>query len=191
MIIAAAVLAFLILICFLRVKLVIMYDESGFALIAYLGPFPKRILPSGKKKKGRPKKKKAEAREGIERAGRLESLKNQLPSFKQALSRLKRKLVIKELTIHYMAAGTDPAATALYFGAASAGYGMILPLLENNFNIRKRDLRATVNFEAAEPYIFVKAILSLAVWEAVYVAFGVIKNIIKSENMRAKIRKAV
>ena len=67
---------------------------------------------------------------------------------------------------------------------------MILPLIENNFNIKKRDLRASVNFEAAEPYIYVKAILSLAVWEAVYVAFGVVKNMIKSENMRAKIRKA-
>jgi hypothetical protein len=172
-------------------KLVAIYGEAGFILVAYLGPFPKRILPSGKAKKDKPNKKKEEAREGMEKAGRLAGLKDQLPSIKQALLRLKRKLIIKELTIHYMAAGTDPAATALYFGAASVGYGMILPLLENNFNIKKRDLRATVSFEAAEPYIFVKAILSLAVWEAVYVAFGVVKNMMKSENMRAKIRKAV
>jgi hypothetical protein len=89
-----------------------------------------------------------------------------------------------------MAAGADPAATAINFGAVNTVYGMILPLIENNFNIRNRDLRASVNFESDEPYIYVKAILSLAVWEAVYVAFGVVKNMIKSENMRAKIRKA-
>jgi hypothetical protein len=90
-----------------------------------------------------------------------------------------------------MAAGTDPAQTALYFGGASAGYGILLPLLENNFNIKKRDLRAAVNFEASEPYIFVRAQISLAIWEAFYVGFGLVKNLVKSENMRAKIRKAV
>ncbi|NLT14173.1 MAG: DUF2953 domain-containing protein [Clostridiales bacterium] len=188
MIIAAAILAFLILICFLRVRLLAQYDEDGFILSAYVGPFRKRILPDDKKKQRKEKKEKA--RESVIKAGRLESLKAQLPSLKQALSRLKRKLLIKELSIHYMAAGADPAATAMYFGAASAGYGMILPLIENNFNIKNRDLRTSVSFEAAEPYIYVKAILSLAVWEAVYVVFGVVKNMVKSENMRAKIRKA-
>jgi hypothetical protein len=191
MIIAAAVLAFLILICLIRVKLIAVYGEDGFVIDAYIGPLLKKILPSGKIKKKDRKKKKEKVREGVVKAGRLESLKNQLPSLNQALARLKRRLLIKELTIHYMAAGTDPAAAALYFGAASVGYGMILPLLENTFRIKKRDLRATVNFEVTEPYIYVKAALSLAVWEVVYVAFGVIKNMFKSENMKAKIRKAV
>lgn len=190
MIIAAAVLAFLILICLLRLKLVAVYDAEGIYLCAYFGPFKMRILPSAKSKKENRKEKKEKVRENVIKTGRLEALRDQLPSLKQALSRLKRKLLINELTIYYMAAGTDPAATALYFGAASAGYGMILPLLENNFNIKKRDLRATVNFEVGEPYIYVKAVVSLAVWEAVYVAFGVLKNMVMNANMRAKIRKA-
>ena len=59
-----------------------------------------------------------------------------------------------------MAAGADPAATAK-FGAVNTVYGMILPLIENNFNIRNRDLRASVNFESDEPYIYVKAICRL------------------------------
>jgi hypothetical protein len=189
MIIAAAVLALLLLVCLIRVRLIAVYDETGFNLSASVGPFKQRILPADKTK--RRKEKKEKVREGVVKAGRLESLRNQLPSFKQALSRLKRKLLIKELIIHYIAAGTDPAATALYFGAANAGYGMILPLLENNFNIRKRDLRTAVNFEAAEPYIYLKAVVSLAVWEAIYIASGVIKNMAKSGDMRAKIRKAV
>ena len=192
MIIVAAVLAFLILVCLMRIKLVAVYSEEGFLLQAYIGPFHMKILPSDSTKKGSHKKKKKEkALESVEKAGRLESLRSQLPSLKQAFSRLKRKLLINELTIHYMAAGTDPAATALYFGAASAGYGMILPLIENNFTIKKRDLKASVSFEVTEPYIYLKAVISLAVWEAFYVAFGVLKNMIKSKNMRAKIGKAV
>ncbi len=191
MIAAAAVLAFLLLISFLRVGITAVYEEVGFILEAYIGPVIIKIFPADKTRKESRKEKKEKTREGVVKAGRLESLRNQLPSLKKAFSRFKRKLLIKELTIYYMAAGSDPAATALYFGAASAGYGMILPLLENNFNIKKRDLRATVNFEVTEPYIYVKARLSLAVWEVFYVAFGLIINIIKSENMRAKLRKAV
>jgi hypothetical protein len=121
MIIAAAILALLILICFLRVKLTAVYGEDGFVLDAYFGPIRKRILPSDKTKKDDRKGKKEKAREGVIKTGRLEGLRDQLPSLRQALARLKRKLLIKELTIYYMAAGTDPAATALYFGAASPG----------------------------------------------------------------------
>lgn len=191
MIAAAAVLAVLILICFLRVGMTALYNEDGFGLDAFVGPVAKRIFPSEKAKGKNKKEKRKETAEGVIKAGKLEGLRDQLPSLRKALSRLKRKLLIKELTIYYMAAGTDPAAAALYFGAASVGYGMIVPLLENNFNIKKRDMRTAVNFEASEPYIYVKARLSLAVWEVFYVAFGLIVNFIKSENMRAKFRKAV
>ena len=192
MIATAIVLAVLLLICFLRLGAIAIYGEDGFILNAFVGPVTIKILPSSDKtKKKTPKVKEEKVEEGVVKAGKLETLRNQLPSLKKALHRLKRKLLIKELTIYYMAAGTDPAAAALSFGAASASYGMILPLLENNFNIKKRDLRATVNFEVTEPYIYVKARLSLAVWEVFYVAFGLLVNIIKSETMRAKLRKAV
>lgn len=189
MIAAAVILAVLLLISFLRVGIIAVYCDVGLILDAYIGPVKIKILPSKKIKTKKEKREKTG--ESVVKAGKLETLKNQLPSLKKALSRLKRKLLIKELTIYYMAAGADPAAAALYFGAASTGYGMILPLLENNFNIKKRDLRASVNFEVSEPYIYVKAALSLAVWEAVYVAFDFMVNMVKSENMRAKTRKAV
>lgn len=194
MIAVAAVLAVLILICFLRIGVVAMYSEDGFILDAYIGPVTLKIFPSDKAKKKDKKSKKTKKEKTPEDAvkpGRLESLRSQLPSIKIALSRLKRKLLINELIIYFMAAGTDPAATALHFGAASAGYGMILPILENNFNIKKRDLRASINFEVSEPYIYIKARLSLAVWEVIYVTFGLLINILKSENTKAKFRKAV
>ena len=194
MIALGIVLVVLLLICLVRIGVVAVYSEDGFTVDAYIAPVRIQVLPTQGKTKGKKKdkkKKKAKTADTAVKAGRLESLKNQLPSLNKALSRLKRKLRVNELTIYYMAAGLDPAATALYFGAASAGYGIILPLLENNFNIKKRDLRAAVNFEATEPYIYVKAKLSLAVWEVFYVGFGLVKNLVMSENMRAKFRKAV
>jgi hypothetical protein len=192
MIVLAVIIAVLLLICFVRLGAVVEYGEEGITAVASVGPLRIRLLPRGVKRKTEKKKKgKEQAAGAAVKAGRLESLKNQLPSLNRALARLKRRLLINELTIHYMAAVTDPAQTALYFGGASAGYGIILPLLENNFRIKKRDLRAAVNFEATEPYIFIRAKLTLAVWEAIYVGFGLVKNILKSESMRAKLRKAV
>ncbi|NLA88135.1 MAG: hypothetical protein GX847_12835, partial [Clostridiales bacterium] len=115
MIIASAVVAFLLLICFIRFGLIAVYGENGFELRVSIGPFKRRIFPTDKTRKKDDGKKKEQKAESAEKAGKLETLKNQLPSIKQALSRLKRRLLIKELTIHYMAAGDDPAAAALYF----------------------------------------------------------------------------
>lgn len=194
MIVAAAILLVLVIISFLRLGVVGIYDDDGFLLNAYIGPFKIKILPGKETQKDKNKSKeksKDKLREGAVKAGKLETLKKQLPSLKKALSRLKRKLRINELTVYYMAAGSDAAATALQFGGVSAGYGVILPFFENNFKLGKRDLRASVNFEVSEPYIYVKAKLSLAVWEVFYIASGLFVSILKNSRTKAKIRKAV
>lgn len=194
MIAAAIVLVLLLLICFLRTGATAEYTDAGFALDVYLGPIRFSLLPYRQKKERRKtkktkKEKKVQGKKMI--AGRLSILRKELPSINRTLEKLKRKLVINELTIHYIAAGTDPAEAALYFGAASIGYGLILPLIENNFKIKEIDLRASVDFQAMEPYIYVRAKLSLAFWELVYIAFGLVKYLMTSENLKSKTGKAV
>lgn len=189
MLAAAIVLAVLLLICFLRTVAALEYTDAGLDLKAYLGPIRFSVLPSRKKTERREAKKSKEVKKVKEKkmkAGRFAILKNELPAINKTLEKLKRKLVVNELTIHYIAAGTDPAAAALYFGAASIGYGIIIPLIENNFTIKERDLRASVDFQATEPYIYVRAKLSLAVWELVYIAFGLVKILVTSENQKSK-----
>lgn len=193
MIAAAIVLVLLLLICFLRTGATAEYTDAGFALDVYLGPIRFSLLPYRKKKERgktkKPKEKKVQEKKMI--AGRLSILRKELPSINKTIEKLRRKLVIKELTIHYIAAGADPAEVAIYFGAASIGYGIILPLIENNFKIKERDLRASVDFQAMEPFIYVRAKLSLAVWELIYVAFGFVKYLMTSENLKSKTGKAV
>lgn len=195
MIAVGIILAVLLLIAFLRVGVTAEYAEDGFVVTASVGFVQFQVYPSLKAKKGRKvvrkKAGKKNAADTAKKAGRLEMLKGQLPSINQMLARLKRKLLIAELTIYYMAAGEDPAAAALYFGGVSAGYGILIPLLENNFKVRKSDFRTTVSFEAKEPYIYVRARLSLAVWELIYAGFGFVKKLVKSDTMKAKLGKAV
>ena len=191
-IVLGSILAFILLISLLRVGVSAEYSADGVIAKVHIGPVSITLYPQEKKKekKKKPKEKKKEPKPGL-----FEDLKSQLPAIKKALSRLKRKLLIKELTIYYLAAGPDPAAAALTFGGVYAGYGIITAILENNFRIKKRDLRANVDFEAQEPYIYIKARLSLAIWEAVYAAFNLVMSMATGKKIHKKpnttIRKAV
>jgi len=97
-----------------------------------------------------------------------------LPAAKKALNRLRRRLLIKRLTVWYISAGTDPFNTAMMFGRVNTAYGIILPVLDKNFRIRRRDIRTTVDFDLDEPGVYLKAIISLAVWEAVYIVWSLL-----------------
>lgn len=185
MIAAAIVLAILLLIYFLRIGVTAEYTEDGLALDTYLGPLKYTVLSTAKRTK-RWKEKREKRNKDIIKPGRLETLKNDLPKIKNTLEKHHRRLVIDDLTIYYMSAASDAAAAALYFGAASVGFGVILPLIENNFKIKKRDLRAAVDFNATEPYIYIKAKLSLALWELIYFSFGLVKDLITGESKEQK-----
>jgi hypothetical protein len=176
--ILAGVAALIALLMFMRVRLIAEYDEQGLRAFVRFGPVRVEIKKRDKKdrdKKGKGKKKKAKAekaggkKQAEERKpGSFEGLKSMLPDLTDVLRRLFRKLTIDDLVIHYMAAGRDnPAAAALQFGAASAGIGILLPILETNFKIKRRDLRTNVDFDAAEATVYAKAKLSLAFWQVV------------------------
>ena len=90
------------------------------------------------------------------------------------LKRLKRRLLIKQLTLHYTSGNDDPSKTALIFGASSAAFGVITPLIERNFRVKRRDLRASTDFVTKEQCIYAKIIISIAVWEVFYVLFALL-----------------
>jgi hypothetical protein len=112
-----------------------------------------------------------------------------LPTLEKTLGKLKRKLTINKLVIYYRAAGTDPSKTAMHFGMASAGLGMLVPLLENHFKIRDRDFRSNVSFTETESTVYLYARCSLAVWEIIYVAWGLAVEIFAGAIHKTKNRK--
>ena len=184
MITAAVILAIITLILLLRIGLSAEYGADGFIVSATAGPFrtllhPRKEKPgaaerkalrkarkakkAGDKKKEKPKK---------QMPGGLRAYLDMLPPAKNMLSRLRRRLLIKKLTIHYTAAGGDAATTALTFGGANAVFGALAPLLENNFRVKRRDFRAATDFTGAEQKIYVHAVISIAVWELLYIIFA-------------------
>ena len=59
---------------------------------------------------------------------------------------------------------------AMAFGGANAALGMMLPLLENHFNVRQRSIRTAVDFEGSRPVIYLKAAFSLTIGQGVVLA---------------------
>ena len=155
------------------------YREGSFSLRLFLGPIKFHILPgdeSGKK----PKKEKKTSKETSEQPNPKE--KRKLPPVGdllmlalEAAGALKRKIRIDELTLHLTWASEAPADTALGFGKANAALGMIWPLIDHNFHVKKHDLGVAVDFERTSPDIFAHGRLTLTVGQLLSFAvrFGI------------------
>ena len=183
MITAAVILAIIILFLLLRFGVSAEYGADGFTVSAKAGPlmillYPRKEKPGAAEKKALRKARKAEKTGEIKEKpktkmpGGLQTYLDMLPPVKDMLGRIRRRLLIKKLTIHYTAAGSDAATTALTFGGANAVFGALAPLLENSFRVKRRDFRAAADFTGTEQKIYLHAAISIAVWELFYVVFA-------------------
>lgn len=175
MIALTVVLLILLLLAILRVGVIAEYSDAGAELSATAGPVHVKLYPrKAKKAKKKTKRatKKADKEEASKKGGTLEEYKRIVSISLEAAGRFKRRLKIHRLIIHYTAASEDPATAALMFGGASAGLGMLTPVLENNFNIVYRDFRTAVSFQLTTPIIYCKASLSLRLWQIIYIGAG-------------------
>ena len=185
--------AVLTLIALLRVKAYIGYEESGVMLELEIGPFCIFSYPrkaGSKKETAVDRKKKKEAEDKKRRAGG--PVKNFWPLLKFAVElagKIKRKLTIDDLTVYFMSGGEDPAKAALNFGYASAGLGAVTAVFENNFNIKRRDIRTAVSFGEIENYIYVRAQLSMALGAILFLAVWVLIQLYKRDILKTKNRK--
>ena len=207
MIAVAIILIVLVLLALLRFGVSAEYSADGVLLIARAGPFSIRVFPrkakredkkkdkrkekKKAKKKAKKKEKKKKKKEQIEKelpeekkGGGLKGLMEVAAAAKNTLGRLRRRLLIKRLTVHYIAANDDPSKTAMMFGKVNVVFGMVIPLLEKAFRIKRRDLRASADFNADKPTIYVRAAVSIAVWEVIYIAFAILPLIIKKSRVK-------
>ena len=181
------VLLILALVVFLlsRVRLggVAEYRDEVFSLRLILGPVRVTLFPR-EKKKDTPKPEKKPVREkksgGNEpsKEGGGEKTRRKLPPLGdllmlalEAAGGLKRKIRIDELMVHLTWASPDPADTATGFGKANALMGMLWPLVDHNFHVKKRDLGVAVDFDRTSPAIDARGSLTMTVGQLV--CFGV------------------
>ena len=166
----AAILALLIaLLALTRLRLTGVYGEEGASLTVGLGRLPLLRIPrqegkpEGPEKSGQKKKKKKKEEKKENTAGGPEpGFRRDLQIIGRLLGKLKRRLMIDELTLWYLSAGDDPAATALVFGAANAAAAALAKAVESLFRVKKRDIRAAVSFTEEKPKVYAKLCLSVS-----------------------------
>ena len=179
------VIVLLILTVFLLVPLGIDggYKSERLILGIRVGFFNIRILPKKEKpdrpkirrKVPKPKREKATGKGKSKKPLDKKELIGLIKAALRALGRLRRKLNVEYLRIRYTFASSDPFNSAIGFGVSSAAIYSVLPLIDNAFDIEKRDIGTSFDFLSDKPTFECWITMTIQVWEAFYVAiaFGI------------------
>lgn len=184
------VLAVLWLLSLIRIGGRVRYGAEGLFVFLLLGPVKLRLFPaeeeSGGERQSKPKKEKRrkkkpaaaekhrkEPKEG--QSGTLSRLMQLLPVAGEACGALKRKIRIDDLELELIWGGGDPAAVALGYGQANAALGMIWPILDHNFKVKRHSFQVGLDYDRAQPGVELTAALTLTIGQiaALGVHYGV------------------
>lgn len=167
-----AVLLIIALLLFVPIAAVLEYGAGGAEICLRFGALHWRLYPrkDTRKKCSGKKKEPPEAGEKEKHGASFEMIMDFVRLAVQTLGRLRRSITVKNLQLHFCFGGEAPAAVALKFGGASAGAGMIVPLLQNNFRIKKMDISNSVDFNSRETHVCAGADISLPLGSALLIA---------------------
>lgn len=182
------ILALIILLLLTRVGGVVIYGKDDISVGLRVGflkfqAFPRkekkrkaeREKAEEKRKRKKPKKAKEKEPEE-EQGGKLDLFREVLPLTTDVFGQLKRKMRIDLLHIRIIWGGEDPAVVAMGYGTVNAVVGMIWPILDNNFNIRARNIETGVDFEQKAPTIYMRASFSLRIGSGIALCILVIRK---------------
>ncbi|MCL2820452.1 MAG: hypothetical protein FWD38_06440 [Oscillospiraceae bacterium] len=187
----AIIITVLVLISFLRFGVIVEYSKDGLRLWAKAGFLRFELLRKDKKKKQK-KEKKKDRKVNI-KPGSFKDFKDMIKALFEMMGRLKRRLLIKELTLYYVSGGDNPVSTAIKYGASNAVIAVLVTQIKKRFRVKKIDLKSWFDFSSPEQGIYAKVILSIAVWEVFYILFalkpvfaGMFRNAAKQGDKKRK-----
>ena len=156
------------------------YCQGTVSVNAKIGPLLIKILPSHKKEKQKSLKPKKEKNKKTKDEKKVDK-KSKIPMDKgfllgiikeglRALSNFRRKLSMDYFRFHYIFASDDPFNTAIGYGKASAITGILMPFIDNAFNIKEKDFGYHCDFFIEKPVIDIWLTATIRVWELIYIA---------------------
>ena len=199
-----AVLSALFLLSLIRLGGRAKFGPGGFEVYVMAGPVRIRLLPArpkdGEKKRKKPKKDQGEkpaAEKGHEKEGKpgtVGRILKLLPAVAEAAGALKRRIRIDHLNLTVIWGAEDAASAALGYGKANALLGMVWPLLDNNFKVRKCDCRVDVDYGRTVPEFRADAAITITVRQlisfAVHYGVKLLMNWSRSGKSSAKQQEA-
>lgn len=192
-------LAIFVILAWLPLGATARYNSEGFFLKIIAGPLRIPILPKKpkeeKKEKPKKEKKKAPAPTGQkaepkkkEKGGPITDFLPIVKTVLDLLNAFRKKLRINQLQLKLIMAADDPCDLAVNYGKANAALGNLLPLLEQCFVIKKRDLEIECDFESSETVIIARVDLTITLGRllGILVWYGIraLKQFITIQNKR-------
>ena len=90
-----------------------------------------------------------------------------LPVVVETVRAFKRRIRIDYLKLSGIWGADDPAAAAIGYGRANAVLGMIWPLLDNNFKVKKCDFNADVDYGRTVPELTADAAITMTLGQLI------------------------
>lgn len=167
------VFCIIVLLALMPLGLRVSYDGGGPWAAFMIGPVRIQLYPRPKKQKAStpPKKQKTDKASAKKKSGG--SIGDFLPLMRLVLDFLKdfrTKLTIDHLSLVLILGGGDPCDLALNYGKGWAVLGNLMPLLEQCFIIKKRDLEVECDFTAEKTTVIAGADLTLRLWQLITLA---------------------
>lgn len=171
-IVLLAIFAALVLLSQIRLGGHAAYTAEGVSVVILAGPVRVRVFPpdpNKKQKKGKKREKPAaaEKHEKKQQGGTLGRLMELLPAVSEAAGALKRRIRVDHLNLTVIWGAEDAASAAIGYGRAYAALGIIVPLLENNFKVKKCDIRAEVDYGRTVPEVTADAAITMTLGQLI------------------------
>ncbi len=173
-IILIVILAVLFIISLVRLGGRAKFGPEGFRAYVMTGPIKIQLFPAKPKDKTKTvkppkekKKKEKPASSDEEKPGTVGRILKLLPTVAEAAGALKRKIRIDHLVLTVIWGAEDAASAALGYGKANALLGMIWPLLDNNFKVKKCDWQIDVDYGKTSPEFTADAAITITVGQLI------------------------
>lgn len=183
LIVGVVLLLFVLFLCS-RIWVLFEYKKEGPFLWAGFGFFYVQIYPAGKlmkrltgsrgekrkKKKEKPPDKK-KASESGKKGASFELFQELLHLGLDVAGRFRRRLRIDMLYLHLVWGMEDPADAALSYGYAQMALHGMLPILEGAFQVKKRSVITSFDYELEKPTVYAKISFSLTLAQAISLGY--------------------
>ena len=165
----------LFLLAILPVGISALYNEDGPTVSLRIGPakillFPgkkredeEKTVKKEKKKPSKETKGSASKKKQTKKGGSIQDFLPLVDKVLNFLDAFRRKLRVNQLEMKLILAGSDPSDLAENYGKAWVVLGNMMPLLENVFVIKKRDLEVECDFLADNTLITARVDITITV----------------------------
>lgn len=178
--ISAVLLLALAALLFVRVKLIAELSEEKRYVAVKIGFWRINLIPKKKKEEKLKEKHDSSDKKTQDGIGNFKNLwYNSDGEVKKALLRLKKRVLIENLSFEYSCGFSDAAVTAIMYGTVHGLYCNIFSFLDRNFKVKNMGGNISADFNTKKKHIAVECILRLTVADIIYI-FAAVLPIIKN-----------